>query len=292
MLLGGGTAGMAAAVLDEEDDAVDPLKLLSPDQDEAVESGTSWSPSGEPQVAAEGHQMERHFLCSVNSSVAIRQLRSQGISFQLWSAATTLVNLLDDSATGPLSATLAAFGERGQLRVLELGSGTGLVGIAAAAALGADVTVTDLPLVLPNLHFNADANAAILGATKGAVRVAALRWGEVEDVELIGNDFDLVLASDVVYYDHLFDPLLQTLKLLFDGGPSERKRKKMVFVMAHLRRWKKDSSFFKKAKKMFDIEVIHTDKPHPGSRIGVVVYRFEWRCQALQQPRSEGALQT
>lgn len=269
---------MATPALDDEDDPVDPLKLLLPDEDGAVESENSSSPSMEPQIVADSHQMERHFLRSVNSSVAIRQLRSQGLSFQLWPAATTLVSLLDDSAAGPLSSTLAAFSDRERLRILELGSGTGLVGIAAAAALGADVTVTDLPHVLLNLHFNVEVNAAVVGATGGAVRVAALRWGELEDVELIGNDFDLVLASDVVYYDHLFDPLLQTLKLLFGGGDSEkRKKKKMVFVMSHLRRWKKDSAFFKKARKMFNVEVIHSDKPCPGSRIGVVVYRFEWR---------------
>ncbi|KAK4790291.1 hypothetical protein SAY86_017595 [Trapa natans] len=271
---------MATGVPDEEHDGVDPLKLILPDEDEA-ESGTS---SVEPEIAADSHQIERHFLRSVNSTVAIRQLRSQGLSFQLWPAATTLVSILDDSAAGPLSSTLAAFGDREQLRILELGSGTGLVGIAAAAALGADVTVTDLPHVLPNLHFNAEANAPLLSSTGGAVRVAALRWGEAEDVELIGNDFDLVLASDVVYYDYLFDPLLQTLKLLFGGGGVSQAMmdKKMLFVMAHLRRWKKDSAFFKKARKMFDIEVIHTDEPCPGSRIGVVVYRFEWRVKGHQ----------
>ena len=31
--------------------------------------------------------------------------------------------------------------------------------------------------------------------------MASLRWGEVDDVNLIGQDFDLVLTSDVVYHD-------------------------------------------------------------------------------------------
>ncbi|OWM66373.1 protein N-lysine methyltransferase METTL21A [Punica granatum] len=272
---------MATPPLDEQDDATDPLKLLFPGDDEEQEADASPLLSTQPQPVAEGHQVDHHFLRSVNSTVAIRQLRSQGLSFQLWPAATTFVSVLDDSAAGPLSATIAAAGDLGRLRILELGSGTGLVGIAAAVALGADVTVTDLPHVLPNLHFNAEANASILAATGGTVRVATLRWGEAEDVELIGNEFDLVLGSDVVYYDYLYDPLLKTLKLLFEGVAEERRRKKMVFVMAHMRRWKKESAFFKKARKIFDVEVVHSDKPCPGQRMGVAVYRFEWRHKGI-----------
>lgn len=75
------------------------------------------------------------------------------------------------------------------------------------------------------------------------------------------------MASDVVYYDHLIDPLLQTLSCFVKG--------EAAFVMAHLRRWKKrDSVFFRKARKMFDVAVVHRDPPSPGSRIGVAVYRF------------------
>ena len=33
--------------------------------------------------------------------------------------------------------------------------------------------------------------------------MASLRWGEVDDVNLSGQDFDLVLTSDVVYHDPL-----------------------------------------------------------------------------------------
>ncbi|KAI6695400.1 hypothetical protein NL676_023110 [Syzygium grande] len=164
-----------------------------------------------------------------------------------------------------------------RLSVLELGSGTGLVGIAAAVALGADVTVTDLPHVVPNLQFSVDANAAALAAGAGgggAVRVAPLRWGEAEDVGALGEEYDVILASDVVYYDHLYDPLLETLRWLFER--SER-REEMVFVMAHLRRWKKDSAFFRKARKAFDVEAIHADEPRHGSRVGVAVYRFDWK---------------
>ncbi|KAK2981591.1 hypothetical protein RJ640_011121 [Escallonia rubra] len=223
-------------------------------------------------VAEQLRQQDYH-IASIASKVVIRQLPSQGLSFQLWPAATTLVTLLDGHrshpATSPLSALLTAQLGR-PLRILELGSGTGLVGISASAILGAHVTVTDLPHVLPNLRFNAEANSSVLALHGGSVDVAALSWGDIEDMKVIGGEYDLVLGSDVVYHDHLYDPLLQTLRFFLLGGEKRR----MVFVMAHLRRWKKESTFFKRAKKHFDVDVIHADAPSNGARVGVQVYRF------------------
>ncbi|KAI9088940.1 hypothetical protein K1719_029219 [Acacia pycnantha] len=173
----------------------------------------------------------------------------------------------------PLTSTLSVFSvdaNRRPLNILELGSGTGIVGIVAAITLGANVTATDLPHVVPNIQFNANANAGVLASDGGVVNVAPLRWGHADDVEVIGRDFDLILASDVVYHDHLYEPLLQTLSMLLLGD----RRKKTMFVMAHLRRWKKESVFFKKARKLFNVDVLHLDNPCEGSRVGVVVYRF------------------
>lgn len=206
-------------------------------------------------------------LSSINSLITIRQLPSQGIAFKLWPAATTLINLLDRQHSTTAAPLFIPSGNR--LRVLELGSGTGVVGIAAAALFGASVTVTDLPHVLPSMEFNVEANADVLKLHGGEVNVAALSWGNEEEMEAMGRDYDLVIGSDLVYHDHLFEPLLETLHFFLDGGD-----KGLVFLMAHLKRWKKESAFFKKAKKMFDVEAIHTDPPCDGSRVGVIVYRF------------------
>ncbi|KAM0975446.1 hypothetical protein ACFX13_018764 [Malus domestica] len=234
----------------------------------------------------------QHCLHSINSVVFIRELRSQGLSFQLWPAATTLLTLLDgyhgDPSTSPLGPTLSALDMRKRpLKILELGSGTGLVGIAAAATLGATVTVTDLQHVIPNLLFNVEANVSVLEANGGIVHVAALGWGEAADVEVIGREFDLILASDVVYHDHLYEPLLKTLRLLILGEAEENEEGK-VFVMAHLRRWKKESAFFKKARKVFEVEVLHVDPPCHGSRVGVTVFRFTAKKSGRKMLNSTG----
>ncbi|GLT39133.1 hypothetical protein SLA2020_133400 [Shorea laevis] len=262
----------------QEDDEgeIDPVRMLLNED------------TGEKELHSIGggaakEEVQQHHIRSIDLTVVIRQLPSEGLSFQLWPAATTLLNLLDHhrgyANSSPLTSTLTALStgqDHRSLNILELGSGTGLVGIAAAVILGANVTVTDLPHVIPNLQFNVDANADLLAKKGGTVRPAPLRWGEAEDMAMVGRDYDLVLASDVVYHDHLYEPLLKTLRFLLCGG-----EKKIVFVMAHLRRWKKDAGFFKKAKKLFDVETIHVDQPREGSRIGVVVYRFVGRNQNL-----------
>lgn len=114
--------------------------------------------------------------------------------------------------------------------------------------------------------------SSVLRETGGEVSVAQLRWGEVEDMEKVGREFDLVLAADVVYYEYLYEPLLRTLRWLFEGKQTEE----MAFVMGHLRRWKKDNVFFRKARKWFNVEVLWIDRGScQGSRSGVVVYRFD-----------------
>ncbi|GME23341.1 hypothetical protein K432DRAFT_413249 [Neofusicoccum parvum] len=60
--------------------------------------------------------------------------------------------------------------------VLELGSGTGLVGLSAAMVLGTDVLLTDLPEIVENLDRNALANEEVLARHNGTVHTAALDW--------------------------------------------------------------------------------------------------------------------
>ncbi|KAL5557286.1 hypothetical protein UlMin_039522 [Ulmus minor] len=249
--------------LENDEEEINPFTMLltEPENGDPKSSSTLLASPGKPHLLP-------HYLRSNDSTLLIRQLPSQGLSFQLWPAATTLVTLLDDHRCDPSKSPLAPFlPSRRPLKILELGSGTGLVGIAAAATLGASVTATDLPHVIPNLQFNVDENAAVLKSNGGEVIAAPLRWGEAEDVEVIGREFDLILASDVVYHDHLYEPLYKTLCLLLKG-------KTTSFVMAHLKRWKKESGFFKKVKSTFGVEILHVEKPSEGKRVGVVVYRF------------------
>ena len=78
-------------------------------------------------------------------------------------------------------------------RVLELGSGVGTGGLAAALLHGADsVTLSDVSKVLPNLAHNVGLNGV-------AARALELDW-HATDMPTAGQ-YDLVLAADCIYYE-------------------------------------------------------------------------------------------
>lgn len=94
--------------------------------------------------------------------------------------------------------------------VLELGAGTGLVGMAAAVVLQAHVYLTDLPEIVPNLELNIRANRTVLiGSTIEAKEPEAsvLDWsdpgsfvaGTTTDPPHSPHAFPLILAADPIY---------------------------------------------------------------------------------------------
>ena len=97
--------------------------------------------------------------------------------------------------------------------MIDLGSGTGAVGLAAAALGASSVVLIDLPHLLPLLR----RNIALNGLAQ-TVSACELRWGDDAASAALHPPFDLVLASDVVYEAECIDPLIATLVAL--AGPS------------------------------------------------------------------------
>ena len=113
------------------------------------------------------------------------------IGLKTWGSSYALANLLPQFSSGPVLSHLLSPVHRhqeeggggrkaGPVRMLELGSGTGLLGLAAACFWQADIVLTDLPAILPNLEHNAELNRAVWEAHGGRVEVAALTWGADE----------------------------------------------------------------------------------------------------------------
>ena len=140
-------------------------------------------------------------------------------------------------------------------RVVDLGSGTGLVGICLRK-LGADCVLTDLQNVLPLLRANVDENFGV-GTSAAAGVVEELQWGS--DVSAFRPPFDLVIASDCTYNEHCFDLLLHTLAALSDTHTE--------IVLSFQKRRKADNVFFAKARRLFKMTEMPRDAvPHVGPR--------------------------
>jgi SAM-dependent methyltransferase len=87
----------------------------------------------------------------------------------------------------------------GKRRVLELGCGTGLLGITAAC-LGATVTLTDLPAATSLAERNVAQNIDRVSAAGGFVQVEAFDWTCVAHRQRIcSRNYDAVLCSDLVF---------------------------------------------------------------------------------------------
>jgi predicted nicotinamide N-methyase len=105
-------------------------------------------------------------------------------------------------------------------RCVELGSGIGLVGAAAAAVGAASVLLTDVAEAVPLLERNAARVNA--GLAEPRLRAQDLLWGEDEAIARAGaGAFDVVLGADVLYFQDAADvsKLVRTLeRLLAPGG--------------------------------------------------------------------------
>jgi predicted nicotinamide N-methyase len=115
------------------------------------------------------------------------------------------------------------------LKILELGSGTGFVGLVAAAmgsvisvqcmifliekrltfstfTYSGDCLITDLPEMIPLMKRNISKNAASL---KGAHSAKAFEWGsDISSIVPNSNEgFHIVLAADCIYYKEVISNL-------------------------------------------------------------------------------------
>jgi len=127
------------------------------------------------------------------------------------------------------------------LNVLELGGGIAVVG-TCLAALGARVTITDLPVlvdhgIVPNLRRNArtandtDSNEQdYLQIGEGYARATVLDWLKPISEQLPNeaiSTFDVIIGCDCLFLDKLVDPFLNMISDLFDQST---KRPTLLFT--------------------------------------------------------------
>ncbi|CAK0826739.1 unnamed protein product [Prorocentrum cordatum] len=151
-----------------------------------------------------------------------------------------------------LSAHLCARPElvRGR-RVVELGAGTGLVGLVAAALGAEEVVLTDLPSALPLLQENVTRNASACG---GRARTATLSWGAAgaEDVlRSLGGRCHVVIGCEIVYqHDEVTSAALAETMSLLAGADGI-----CLFAYEFREGLLGDFEFFDRVNERFNVEV-------------------------------------
>ncbi|XP_072198515.1 protein N-lysine methyltransferase METTL21A isoform X3 [Excalfactoria chinensis] len=148
--------------------------------------------------------------------------------------------------TPPPAVVLSAYLEMGGIdlrdrSVIELGAGTGLLGIVATL-LGARVTITDREPALEFLESNVWANLPSELHPRAVVK--ELTWGKD-----LGNfspgAFDFVLGADIIYLEETFAELLQTLEHLCS--------EQTVILLSCRIRYERDNNFLKMLKGRFSL---------------------------------------
>lgn len=188
------------------------------------------------------------------------------------------------------------------LRVIELGAGPGLTGLFTTK-MGAFTVSTDLPCALQNLFSTITLNLldpkdplssevpdhSVTVAdpeSEGSICVRQLCWGQelipsLVDLsfplfdQLLQNHedptiahqipkFDLIIATDCIYRQELFEPLLDALLRVSslpyrappaDGAPVKLAYKPLVLI-ANVKRRKIEKRFWKRAEKFFRVKVV------------------------------------
>ena len=132
----------------------------------------------------------------------------EDIAAQVWGAGATLAAYLARSDEEGGGRSLL----QDRPEVVEVGSGMGVVGLAAAMAGASRVVLTDLPEHVPRLRGAIAENAAALEGAGAVVTAEPLPWGDEDAVyDVAPTGCDVVLGSDLCYNPDLFDALLRTL---------------------------------------------------------------------------------
>ncbi|TKX20615.1 hypothetical protein C1H76_7203 [Elsinoe australis] len=119
----------------------------------------------------------------VDISIHEPALTADNLGFKTWAASYVLARNWRNLLHNVPSIELCQYQKHKQPDLmLELGAGTGLVGLAAAAVLGVRILLTDLPLISSNLARNVKDNATSIETAGAGASVAILDWSQPKDV--------------------------------------------------------------------------------------------------------------
>jgi len=172
-----------------------------------------------------------------------------GIGGKVWDSSFVLMRYLEEQRASLLQGK----------RVVELGAGTGIVGLGGAliGCSCASMTITDYEsvcrLISENIRLNLLlAPDATTAASLKCCRAVPLDWGK--DLPDSLGAVDVVIASDVVYDPAGYMPLAHTLAQLLRSTDAS------VCILAHRSRHPEERSFFNALPELgLDMEELQTE---------------------------------
>ncbi|KAJ2902090.1 uncharacterized protein MKZ38_001063 [Zalerion maritima] len=164
-------------------------------------------------------------------------------------------------------------------RILELGAGGGLVGLAVAAAASAIEPTFTEPLFITDLNemFELMGHNIALNKMNSRVKPLVLNWGEPLPQEVADFKPNVILAADCVYFEPAFPLLRKTLEDLLAQFPDA------TVYFCFKKRRRADMQFLKKAKKTFVVEELENRDRLIFSRDGLFLYTFRSKQRSSPQ---------
>ncbi|KAF7442694.1 Methyltransf-16 multi-domain protein [Pyrenophora tritici-repentis] len=220
---------------------------------------SAWSPPFTQHVAAV-KLVERRFKLPNEPTISIWEETGESIARHLWDAGITLSCQLTDlkDPNTDMARALLPTPPTSTFRILELGTGCGMVGITLAQILPyAKVLLTDLPLAQDIAQRNIDQASQ---AQSLSLRFLALDW----DVDLPSQlppaslSVDLVIAADCTYNADSSPSLVRTLVRLAESSPN------VIVAIAMKMRHSSEQVFFGLMQRAGFVETAYLKFPLPG----------------------------
>ncbi|KAI1194393.1 putative methyltransferase-domain-containing protein [Nemania serpens] len=195
-------------------------------------------------------------LLTAGKTLLLHEDLKNGCGGQLWPAGMTLARYMLRYHARSLAGK----------RILELGAGGGLVGLAVAR--GCDLGEGHAPLLITDQMemFSLMRHNIELNKLEGKVEAMLLNWGEPLPAGIVANPPDIILAADCVYFEPAFPLLQRTLADLLSLRPEA------VVYFCFKKRRRADMQFLKQTRKRFSVAEIDDDERPVWSRQGLFMF--------------------
>ncbi|RMZ80649.1 hypothetical protein DV738_g2636, partial [Chaetothyriales sp. CBS 135597] len=225
--------------------------------------------------------VERRLAMSNGSVLRVLEETGDSIARHIWDASLGFLQHFDrvlatTEPTSELQQLLSCKPKR-PLRVIELGAGCGIVGIAFAQLVKSDVLLTDLDDALDILTSNIRLASPAPGSRLEAMM---LDWSEQLASTSTQSQYDLILVSDCIYNPDSSIHLVETLQRLSKQTPVP------LILVGYKHRHSADQLFFDRMREAkfsalttSTVRLTPSDGDGDGDEAGPAIEFYEYRVQ-------------